>query len=122
MIDTQTRYSAVKTSLLCASLLLFISCQRPAVEADSTVEAVFIEHQKMGCRLPVIEFTKGLEQARKLADAKNAYKGYFSVYGLGTTYWQPGRKLVLTIRQATQPTVCDAMGAVYPAVDVVSVR
>lgn len=112
----------MKTCLLPLLTLSLISCQPDQVETEPVYEATFVEYNGLGCRLPVIEFTKGLEQARKLTDARDTYRGYFSAYGLDTTYWQRGRKLKLTIREATQATVCDALGATYPAIDVVSVR
>ena len=115
-------FCIMKTYIVAILLSIMISCQPKAIETDTSFEATFVEKQTIGCRLPVIEFTKGLDQARKLAEASSKYQGYFSAYNLDTTYWQPGKKLKLTIRKATQLNVCDALGIAYPAIEVVSVK
>lgn len=86
------------------------------------LEATFVVKQNIGCGLPVIEFTEGIESARKVAGIRDTYRGYFSVYKLDSIYWQPGRKFKLTIRPASEITACDAMGAWYPAVEVESIQ
>jgi len=86
------------------------------------LEATFVVRQNIGCGLPVIEFTEGIELARKVAGIRDAYQGYFSAYKLDSMYWQPGRKLKLTICPASDATICDAMGTWYPAVEVRSSR
>ena len=112
----------MKRYWILSSMLIALSCKSESVAPSLMLEATFIVKQNIGCRLPVIEFTKGIEQARKIAGTRDTYEGHFSVYKLDTIYWQPGRKLKLTIRPASEATICDAMGAWYPAVEIDSIQ
>lgn len=104
--------------------LTALSCKSEYVASSLLLEANFIVKQNIGCGLPMIEFTKEIEQTRKVANVRDdyEYQGYFLVYGLDSTYWQPGRRLNLTIRPVLQPKICEAMGAWYPQVKVESVQ
>ena len=112
----------MKRFWIISSMLVALSCKSESVAPSPMLEATFVVKQTIGCRLPVIEFTKGIEQARKVAGSRDTYQGYFSVYKLDTAYWQPGRKLKLTIRPASELMVCDALGEWYPAVEVESIQ
>lgn len=98
------------------------SCHTTEVEADTSLEAVFIGKETLGCRLPVITFTKGLDQVRQITETNEDYQGYFSASNLDSAYWQPGRKLKLTIRKSKEFVACDALGIWHPIVEIVTIE
>jgi len=112
----------MKRFVVLSSLLIVLSCKSKPVTPSPILQATFVVKQNIGCGLPVIEFTEGIELAREVAGIRDAYQGYFSVYKLDSMYWQPGRKFKLTIRPVSEAKICDAMGAWYPAVEVESIH
>lgn len=113
---------ATKSFYLPLLVCSFLSCQSNTTAIDPRLEAVFVVKETLGCRLPVVSFTKGLSQVRQIAGTTDTYDGYFSVYNLDSSYWQAGRKLTLTVRKPSTLTVCDALSLWHPAVEVVSVE